>query len=154
LVKVLEHHEDSLPPSEKVELYYSLGTCEMKLEHKDNAKVWFGRALELDATHRPSLLAMMEFGETKPESIIDAKKALLATAQDTEKVKLLGDIGDLYLEKLEDPPQAVGAYREALELKPDDHKMLHKCLDVYVEQKAWQQALEMLERLISIEKSA
>jgi len=154
LIKVLEHHEDALPPSERVELYYSLGDCEWKLEHKDDAKVWFGRALELDATHRPSLLAMMEFGETKPESIIDAKKALLATASDEEKVKLLGDVGDLYLEKLEDPPQAVGAYREALELKPDDHKLLHKCLDVYVEQKAWQQALEMLERLIQIEKSA
>ena len=38
----------------------------------------------------------------------------------------------------------------SLEIKPDDHKLLHKCLDVYVEQKAWQQALEMLERLISI----
>lgn len=154
LVKVLEHHEDSLPPSERVELYYSLGSCEMHLDHRDDAKVWFGRALELDATHRPSLLAMMEFGETKPESIIDAKKALLATANEDEKVRLLGDIGDIYLEKLEDPPQAVGAYREALELKPDDHKLLHKCLDVYVEQKAWQQALEMLERLIAAEKSA
>jgi tetratricopeptide (TPR) repeat protein len=153
-VKVLEHHEDGLPPSERVELYHQLGTCELKLEHKDDAKVWFGRALDIDPTHRPSLLSMMEFGATQPESIIDAKKALLATADDDEKLKLLADIGDLYLEKLEDPPQAVGAYREALELKPDDHKLLHKCLDVYVEQKSWQNAIEMLERLIQHEKSA
>jgi tetratricopeptide (TPR) repeat protein len=153
LVQVLEHHEDGLPPSERVELFASLAQCELKLEHKDDAKVWLKRALDLDPTHRPSLLAMMELGESQPESIIDAKKALLATSSPDEKVRLLGEIGDLYLEKLEDPPQAVGAYREALELRPDDHKFLHKCLDVYVEQKAWQQAVEMLERLIAVEKS-
>src|SRR5262249_9250574 len=33
-------------------------------------------------------------------------------------------------------------------------RLLHKCLDVYVEQKAWANALEMLERLIAIEKNA
>jgi tetratricopeptide (TPR) repeat protein len=153
LEKVFEHHVDDLPPSERVELFYQLGTCELKLERKDHAKDWFGKALEVDPTHRPSLLSMMEFGETKPESLIDAKKALLATAAAEEKVKLLTEIGDLYLDKLEDPPLAVGAYREALELRPDDHKLLHKCLDVYVEQKAWAQGLEMLERLIAAEKN-
>jgi golgin subfamily B member 1 len=152
LEKVFEHHIDDLPPSERVELFYRLGTCESKEGRKDHAKEWFQRALEVDPTHRPSLLAMMEFGETKPESMIDAKKALLATASSEERVKLLAEIGDLYLDKLEDPVQGVGAYREALELKPDHHKLLHRCLDVYVEQKAWTQALEMLERLISIEK--
>jgi tetratricopeptide (TPR) repeat protein len=153
LEKVVEHHVESLPPSEKVELFYQLGTCEMKLDRKEHARDWFQRALEVDATHRPSLLAMMEFGEAKPESIIDAKKALLATAARDEKVQLLSEIGDLYLEKLEDPPQAIGAWREALEIKPDDHKLLHKCLDTYVEQKAWKNALDMLEALISFEKS-
>ena len=153
LEKVFEHHVDDLPPSERVELFYQLGTCELRLERKDHAKDWYGKALEVDPTHRPSLLAMMEFGETKPESLIDAKKALLATADGEEKVRLLSEIGDLYLDKLEDPPLAVGAYREALELRPDDHKLLHKCLDVYVEQKAWAQGLEMLERLIAAEKS-
>src|SRR6185503_18673943 len=53
-----------------------------------------------------------------------------------------------------DPPSAVGAYREALEIRPDDHKLLHKSLDVYVEQKQWAQGMEMLERLIAVEKSA
>lgn len=154
LEQVFQHHVDDLPPSERVELFHQLGTCELKLGRKDHARDWLARALEMDPTHRPSLLAMMEFGESEPASIIDAKKALIATASDDEKVKLLAEIGDLYLTKLEDPQAAVGAYREALELKSDDHKLLHKCLDVYVEQKAWAQALEMLERLIAIEKVA
>jgi tetratricopeptide (TPR) repeat protein len=153
LEKVFEHHVEDLPPSERVELFYRLGTCERRLERKELARDWFQRALDIDATHRPSILAMVEFGEAKPEGLIDAKKALIATASPDEKVKLLTEIGDLYLEKLEDPPQGLGAYREALEIRPDDHKLLHKCLDVYVEQKAWAQGLEMLERLIAIEKS-
>ncbi len=112
----------------------------------------FARALQIDPTHRPSLLAQVEGGEAKPESVIDAKTALLATASAEEKVRLLNDIGDLYLEKLEAPPKAIESYREALELKPEDQRTLHKCLDVYVEQKQWAQALEMLERLIGVEK--
>jgi tetratricopeptide (TPR) repeat protein len=153
LSKVFEYHVDDLPPSERVELFYQLGNAELKLDKKVDAKDWLARALELDPTHRPSLLLQMEFGEAKPESVIDAKKALLATADAEEKVRLLLEIGDLYLDKLEDPPLAVGAYREALELRPDDHKLLHKCLDVYVEQKQWAQSLEMLERLVAVEKS-
>ena len=152
LAKVFEYHVDDLPPSERVELFYQLGNCELKTDKKDTAKEWLARALELDPTHRPSLLLQVEFGEAQPESVIDAKKALLATANIEEKLKLLGEIGDLYLDKLEDPPLAVGAYREALELRPDHQRLLHKCLDVYVEQKAWANALEMLERLIAIEK--
>ena len=150
---MFEHHVEDLPPSERVELYYGMGAAELKLGEKDKAKEHLQQALELDPTHRPSLLASMEFGEAKPESLIDAKKALLATAdRRTSRPGCYGEIGDVWLEKLDNRDEAVSAWREGLELKPDDHKLLHKCLDVYVEEKAWPQALEMLERLIEFEK--
>ncbi len=153
LEKVFEHHVENLPPSERVELLYSLGNCQLKLGEKPKAKELIARALELDPAHRPSLLASLELGEAKPESLIDAKKALLVTATGVdEQAKLLGEIGDIWLEKLASRDEAVSAWREGLELKSDDHKLLHKCLDAYVEDKAWPQALEMLERLIEVEK--
>jgi tetratricopeptide (TPR) repeat protein len=153
LEKVFEHHVEDLPPSERVELFYGMGQAELKLGNKTRAKELFGRALELDPAHRPSLLASMEFGEAKPESLIDAKKALLQTAASLdEKARLYAEIGDVWLEKLSNRGEAVSAWREGLELKGDDHKLLHKCLDAYVEEKAWPQALEMLERLIEQEK--
>ena len=43
-----------------------------------------------------------------------------------EQVRLLDEIGDLYLKRLYDPARAVGAWAEALELAPDDHRLLHK----------------------------
>jgi tetratricopeptide (TPR) repeat protein len=152
LRQIVIHHANALPVSERVELYYQVGHCEKQCGHADKAAQMFARALQLDPTHRPSLLAQVEGGEAKPESVIDAKTALLATASADEKLRLLNDIGDLYLEKLEAPPKAIESYREALELKPEDQRTLHKCLDVYVEQKQWAQALEMLERLIGVEK--
>ena len=152
--QVFHHHVEDLPPSERVELLYSMGRCERELGNKPAAKELIARALELDPSHRPSLLASMELGEAKPESLIDAKKALLQTASVDEQAKLYGEIGDLWLEKLDNRAEAVSAWREGLELRPEDHKLLHKCLDAYVEDKAWPQALEMLERLIAVEKSA
>ena len=150
---VFEHHMGDLPLSERVELYYGLGAAELKLDEKDKAKAHFAKALELDPAHRPSLLASLEFGEAKPESLIDAKKALLVTSTSVdEQAKLYGEIGDVWLEKLDNRDEAVSAWREGLELKNDNHKLLHKCLDAYVEDKAWPQALEMLERLIEFEK--
>jgi tetratricopeptide (TPR) repeat protein len=152
LDKVLKYHVDALPPSERVELLYRLGDCHMQLGDKPEAKSFIERALALDPAHRPSLLASMELGEAKPESLIDAKKALLVTANLDEQAKLLGEIGDIWLGKLSNRQEAVRAWRDGLELKPEDHKLLHKCLDAYVEDKAWPQALEMLEKLIEVEK--
>jgi tetratricopeptide (TPR) repeat protein len=135
-----------------VELYYQLGTCELRLEKAEAAQGWFKKALELDPTHRPSLLAQMEHGAVQPESLIDAKKALLKTATAEERPRLLTEIGDLYLEKLSSTAEALSFYRDALTERADDQRVLHKCLDVYVEQKQWTHALEMLERLIAVEK--
>lgn len=153
LEKVFEHHVEDLPPSERVELLHSLGDCELKRGDKAKAKELIDKALELDPAHRPSLLLSLELGEAKPESLIDAKKALLITSTNVdEQARLYGEIGDVWLEKLGNRDEAVSAWREGLELKGDDHKLLHKCLDAYVEEKAWPQALEMLERLIEFEK--
>lgn len=154
LGQVLAHHGEDLPPSERVELFHGLGRCALELGDKDEAKAHIKKALELDPAHRPSLLVSLALGEAKPESLIDAKKALLTTAAGAdEQARLYGEIGDIWLASLGNRDEAVSAWREGLELKRDDHKLLHKCLDAYVEDKAWPQALEMLERLIDFEKA-
>jgi tetratricopeptide (TPR) repeat protein len=153
---VEKHHGMDLPPSERVELFHRLGRCEKMLDNKSAARAWFQKALEIDPSHRETLLAMVEVidqAEAKPESLIDAKKALLPTASIDEQVRLLTEIGDLYLDKVQDPAQAVASWREALELRPENQRLLFKCMEVYSEQKQWQPALEMLERLIAVEKT-
>jgi tetratricopeptide (TPR) repeat protein len=151
-LRALATQEATLPQPERVELHHRLGVCAHKLGHAVEARAELERARALDPTHRPSLLQLLALGESNPQALIDAKKALLPTATREEQVRLLGEIGDLYLDALEDPPQAAGAYRAGLEVQPDNLRLLHRSLELYVEQKAWSQAMEVLERLVTSEK--
>ena len=151
---VLHHHHDDLQPPERVDLFYHLGECARRLGHVDKAKNFYGKALEIDPTHRPTILAQIDVGAGNPQQVIEAKRALLVTASPEESLKLLTEIGDLYQEKLSDPEQAVATFREALGMKPDSRALMHRCLDVHVQQKDWRKALEMLERLTEAEPLA
>src|SRR5207245_8224444 len=55
---------------------------------------------------------------------------------------------------LADPVAAVASYREALVVHPEDHRLLHRCLDIHVERKEWPQALAVLAELAAVEKVA
>ncbi|HEY7957554.1 MAG TPA: SIR2 family protein [Polyangia bacterium] len=151
---VFRYHIDALPEPERVALFSDMARCELKLGAREGASELVARALELDPTHRPSLYTQLELGSNEPAALIDAKRALLATAGTDERVQLLGEIGDLRLAELSDVWGALDAWREALALRPEDHKLLHKCLEAYVGEGAWAQAVEVLERLISVETVA
>jgi len=69
-----------------------------------------------------------------------------------ERFKLLGEIGDLYNDKLQNPQKAIATYLEAVELKPDSHMVLHKVLDLYTKTEQWKKAVEVLNRIATIEK--
>ena len=153
LDRVFQHHIDRLPVGEHVELFSEMGRCELMLGSREGARELLARALELDPTHRPSLLAQMKLAEGSPRVLINAKRSLLATANGDERLRLLSEIGDLHAE-LKDLPGAIGVWRQALEVKPDDHRLLHKTLEACVEERSWIEALDMLERLIEIEKTA
>jgi tetratricopeptide (TPR) repeat protein len=76
--------------------------------------------------------------------VVEAKRALIETAPETLKFKLLDEIGDLLRAKLKDPGTATGAYLEALKLQPGNRAVLHKLLDAYSEQKQWRRAVDVL----------
>ena len=71
----------------------------------------------------------------------------MSIADEPEKVKLLDEIGDIYHEKLQNPQKAITAYLEALEVRPGNHVILHKVLDLYSETKQWKKAVEIIEQI-------
>lgn len=144
--------EDRLTLPERADVHARLGTCALRLGDRDEARRHFEAALAIDPGHRPALLAQVELSEHSPEALLAAKKAYLATASVAEKARLLGEIGDLYVDALENPVSAMAAYRAALELAPGDHRLLHKALALYVEQKKWKRAVQAVEKLVEIEK--
>ncbi|HXU68102.1 MAG TPA: SIR2 family protein [Polyangia bacterium] len=153
LERIFQYHVDALDAADRAKLFADLARCEVKLNAKESAREFVARALEADPAYRPALLLQADLSDADPQSLVEAKRALCVTAPPSEQVRLLDEIGDLYLKSLYDAQRAVGAWAEALELVPDDHRIMHKMLDAFVEDRAWPQALEVLERLIAAEKS-
>ncbi len=151
---ILVHHRDSQKESEIVDIFYRLGNIKLKQGERKKALNMFEKALEIEATHRPTLLSVIDLqiqaGDF--EAVIHAKRALLAVAEEPEKVKLLDEIGDIYHGKLQNAQKAITAYLEALEVKAGNHVILHKVLDLYSETKQWKKAVEIIVQIADLER--
>src|SRR5262249_22387457 len=114
----------------------------------------YEKALTIDRTHKPSLVALVELHSAgrRWEKVIEAKRTLESAEKNPEeRGRLLEEIGDLLLDKLEDPIQAMGAFQAALEFRPGRALLLHKVLTLCTEQKQWKKAVEVIEKLVALE---
>ena len=151
---ILVHHRDSQKESEIVDIFYRLGNIKLKQGERKKALNMFEKALEIEATHRPTLQAVIDLqqGSNDWEAVIHAKRQLLSIAEEPEKVKLLDEIGDTYHKQLNNGQKAITAYLEALEVRPGNHVILHKVLDLYSETKQWKKAVEIINQIAELEK--
>jgi lipopolysaccharide biosynthesis regulator YciM len=83
--------------------------------------------------------------------VVHAKRGLMTTAPNKEKVVLLDQIGSIYYDRLQNAQKATAAYLEALEVTPEDHQLLQKVLDLYTETKQWKKVVEIIERFVALE---
>ena len=113
----------------------------------------FEKALEIDPAHRETLQAVIDLQTAQGdwEAVVHAKRGLLTTAKEKEKIQLLAEIGGIYQEKLQNPQKATAAYIDALEVAPEDHQLLQKILDLYTETKQWKKVVETIERFVALE---
>src|SRR6185503_3229448 len=151
---ILVHHRDSQKESEIVDIFYRLGNIKLKQGERRKALNMFEKALEIEATHRPTLQAVIDLQQQANdwEAVIHAKRQLLSIAEEPEQVKLLDEIGDVYHQKLQNAQKAITAYLEALEARPGNHVILHKVLDLYSETKQWKKAVEIIVQIADLEK--
>lgn len=116
----------------------------------------FRTALEKDPGYRPSLTELIGLAAARGDwkTVATAKRNQLEGATDDERVRLFEEIGYLSASKLEDPVSALGAYLEALSLKPKSFGILHKALEIflYTEQRQWRHAVDTLAKLAELEK--
>ena len=150
---ILVQHRDGQDDADVVRIYNRLGMVRQALGERKKALNMFEKALELDPSHRETLEAVVELQTAQAdwEAVIHAKRGLMATANEKDKVVLLDQIGTLYQEKLQNPQKATAAYVEALEVSPDDHQLLQKLLELYSETKQWKKAVETIELFVALE---
>jgi len=151
---LLVHHRDSLGLDEIVDIFFRLGVIKREQGERRKALNMFDKALEEDPHHRPTLEAVVGLYENQGEwqQVIHFKKQILEVVDDVdERFQLLDEVGTLWKEKVNNAMKAIESWGEASDMKPDDHRMLHKLLIAYQETRQWERAIEIIEQIAALD---
>ncbi|MCK5797735.1 MAG: tetratricopeptide repeat protein [Deltaproteobacteria bacterium] len=152
---ILVHHRDSQGSEEIVEIFYRLGNIKLKLGERKKALNMFEKALEINSYHRSTLEAIVDLQvkQNDWEAVVQAKRALLETADVDEKFEIYQELGEIFREKVRSPERAVESFGAAADLKPESHAVLHKLIELFSETEQWHRAVEIVERLADMESN-
>jgi golgin subfamily B member 1 len=151
---LLVQYRDSLDRDQITDIFYRLGVIKREQGERRKAINMFDKALEEDSHHRPTLEAVVGLYEAQGEweQVIHFKKELLEVADnDDERFDLLQQVGDLWKEKRKNQQKAIESYTDASDIKPEDHKVLHKLLLAYQETRQWEKATETIQRISDLD---
>jgi tetratricopeptide (TPR) repeat protein len=107
---LLVQNRDGAAESDAVRIYYRLGMVRQHLNERKKALNMFEKALELDpptATRSGGHRAAAGVGDW--EAVVGAKRGLLTTSPDKERIQLLQEIAAVYKDKLANPQKSIGA---------------------------------------------
>lgn len=156
---LLAEHKELLGQSELCDLYAALGQAEAALGNAEAALSALRKVREFDPLHRQALDQLRRMEQLSAQEKLEVREALLRSLLalsgepgTTEKrVAVLTEIGDLHMEALQQPKEALVAYREALSLAPKSVGISHKLLSVFTDQKMWTEAADLLQELAAAE---
>ena len=155
---LLVHHKDDLDAEGRADLYFRLGVIKREQNDRRRATNFLDKALEEVPNHRPTLEALVAtYAQNNEwEQVIGFKRQILDNhVTDTEeRYKFLVDIGTLWQEKAKNQQKAIQSFTDALEIKGDDHPLMHKLLALFQETKQWSKVIEMVQKIADIEKDA
>lgn len=126
----------ALNPSgnQAAELFFRMGRVETELGNPAEALEHYAKAVEWDPAHAEALLALETAArEQKNWTEVARLVHLKATgAKDTEsQLEFLCELGTLYAEKLDDAEGGLPFLEQAIELAPEDPKVLKPLADLY-----------------------
>ena len=135
------------------EIYYRLGVIASSLGELDKAEDAFRRALEREPRHVPSLEGLVQLAERRGDwrTVVAARRELMEGVDEEARAVLLGQVGDIYREKLGDAGAALAAYQEGIQIRPGSFALMHKVLEVHTETRQWRRALDALAQLAANE---
>ena len=142
---------------ERAEVYYKLGCVKRHQSQVKQAVNNFEKALAIDEAHRPSLQSLVaifsELSEWK--QVCAYKRQILDNIFDgDERFLMLIEVGDVWTEREKNTAKAIEAFEEALELKPDNHVLLHKLLGLYQASRNYDKMIDTIQAIADLETSA
>jgi tetratricopeptide (TPR) repeat protein len=139
---------------ERAEVYYKLGCIKREQGQAKAAVLNFDKALALTPSHRPTLEALVGvYSELKDWKQVAAYKRQILdnVLEGDERFKLLLEIADVWKDRENNAPKAVEALEEALDIKPEDHALLHKLLMLYPQVENWAKMIDTVQALAKLE---
>jgi tetratricopeptide (TPR) repeat protein len=140
---------------ERTDVYYRLGRIKGAQGQARQAVNNYEKALALNNEHRPTLDALVDLYATSKDwkQVAAYKRQILdSTYEEEGRYNILNEIGDIWTDKEDNVRKAIEALEEALELRPSDHVLLHKLLQLYQKAKEWEKMIETLHTISSLEE--
>ncbi len=139
---------------ERTQVYHRLGCIKQEQGQLRQAVNNFEKALALNGEHRPTLDALVEIYEQQNDwpQVAEYKRQILdGVTEEDSRFDLLLDIGQVWSEKASDPLKAIDALEEAQTIKPHDHVLLHRLLQLYQKTSEWPKMIETILTISELE---
>ena len=139
----------------KIEKMYHLGM--VHIEHLDDptqAIEWMKRALELNPTYSPAMIALKDIYESNGDYQDVIRIFMMMEAQattDIDKSKCYFEMGRIYAQLLGDNNTGLEYYSRSIDLDPTNVDVAPYLIEVYLRDERWEKAKPLLELLISRE---
>ena len=157
LQALLVHRRDTMNSEETVGVFFKLGDIKDRQGEKAKALNMFEKALDTDPTNLEVLERAVNLYDEKGDldAVLRCRKKMLDSAtEDEARMYIAEEIGDLLHEQLKRPNDAIKHYEIAREIKPDYRRVLHKIMEVYIEQRKWKDAVLAMGKIEDYETDA
>ncbi|MBI4701491.1 MAG: tetratricopeptide repeat protein [Deltaproteobacteria bacterium] len=134
----------------RAEIYFKLGSVKRAQGQVKQAINNFEKGLNLSPAHRPTLQALVEIYEGLNDwgQACVYRQAIVDNVLDgDERFALLSDLATAYSDRVGDAVKSLQAYECALDLRPDDHLLQHKMLQLYQQTQQWDRVVDILQRI-------
>jgi tetratricopeptide (TPR) repeat protein len=138
----------------RADIYYRLGCIKREQQQAKQAITNFEKALSLSAGHRATLDALVGiYSDLKDwKQVAEYKRQILDNVIDgDERFKILIEIADVWGDQEKNHVKAVEALEEARDLRPDDHKLLHRMLPLYQLTQNWSKMIDTIQAIMALD---
>lgn len=138
----------------RTDTYYRLGCIKREQGQARQAINNFEKALGLASDHRLTLDALVDVYVKNNDwkQVAAYKRQILDSIYEAEpRLELLLEIGDVWADKEKNWAKAIDAVEEAQDIKPNDHVILHKLLQLYQQAGEWQKMVDCVQRIAELE---
>ncbi len=141
--------------AERADVYYKLGCIKREQGQAKQAINNFEKALGVDASHRPTLEALVGiYSDLRDwKQVVAYKRQILDGLVDgDERYKVLVEIADTWQDQDKNPLKAIEALEEAKDLQPDNRSLLNKMLPLYEATQNWDRMVDTIMAIADMEK--